>query len=261
MKTGPVIPDPVWPLVDNHLAFIATHRGTVHREHQMLAVTGYADFLSFWVPLTPVVPLLPSAVHVRLYPGSGTSWPGRLAEAGFAPTGTLRYLTARVDAETPGIQGLDIARVRTEAEAAEFAGVQRDGFLDAADDGADRAWWSRTFVAAARRNHAAPGQAFYLARCDGVPAAVTLCVHTPGLCGVYAVATRPEFRRRGLATALLEGVRRDAAGRGTGQLTLQVAAGSAAERLYRRLGFTPAFDSPCYARPARRSASAIAPSD
>ncbi|WP_372446405.1 GNAT family N-acetyltransferase [Kribbella aluminosa] len=64
--------------------------------------------------------------------------------------------------------------------------------------------------------------------------------------GVYAVATKPQYRGRGLATSLLAQVRRDAAGR---RLTLQVVEGSDAERLYLNAGFRPAYRSPPLRRP------------
>jgi ribosomal-protein-alanine N-acetyltransferase len=53
------------------------------------------------------------------------------------------------------------------------------------------------------------------------------------------VAVRLEWRRRGLATALLEHVIRDCAARGARRATLEVRrSNQAARRLYERLGFT-----------------------
>ncbi|HEV8595351.1 MAG TPA: GNAT family N-acetyltransferase, partial [Thermoplasmata archaeon] len=85
------------------------------------------------------------------------------------------------------------------------------------------------------------GQTF-LGEVDGRPAAVASLVRTGDkISGIYSVATLPEFRRRGLATAL--SLRCIEAYRDTGDevLALQVVHGSDAQRLYERLGFETAY--------------------
>jgi ribosomal protein S18 acetylase RimI-like enzyme len=225
-------------------------------------MTARAEALSCWLPRTPDARLPPSAHTVRVLPGSGPDWGDRLTAAGLRPDGALLYLTARPDLPIPGtatrtavdhVAGAAgtrpaVDRVAGAAGAEVFAAVQEAGFREPEDDTEAQGWWLRAFTESARRNRAAPEQALFLARVAGVPAAVALGVHTGGVYGVYAVATLPEFRRRGLATALLERARADAVARGADRLALQVAEGSAAERLYRRLGFTLAFRTPGYTR-------------
>ena len=80
-----------------------------------------------------------------------------------------------------------------------------------------------------------------------MPAGVTLTVETE-IVGVYAVATPPAFRKRGVATALLDAALRRAAERGRATATLQVVVGSAAERLYTSLGFASQFTSEIWRR-------------
>ncbi|ERK67898.1 ribosomal-protein-alanine acetyltransferase domain protein, partial [Leifsonia aquatica ATCC 14665] len=59
--------------------------------------------------------------------------------------------------------------------------------------------------------------------------------------GLYAVATLPSARRRGLARALTTALAREAAAHGVDRLWLQVVAdNSAAIALYESLGFVPA---------------------
>ncbi|HEY3686144.1 MAG TPA: GNAT family N-acetyltransferase [Streptosporangiaceae bacterium] len=238
-----------WPLVENHLAFFAAHHGAVTRTADSVTMTARAEALSCWLPRTPDARLPPSAHTVRVLPGAGPDWGDRLAAAGLRPDGALLYLTRRPDLPIPGAATRTaVDRVVDAADAEVFAGVQEAGFREPEDDAEAQGWWRRAFTDSARRNRAAPGQALFLARVAGVPAAVALGVHTGGVYGVYAVATLPEFRRRGLATALLERARADAVARGADRLALQVAEGSAAERLYRGLGFTPAFRTPGYTR-------------
>src|SRR5262249_3120161 len=61
--------------------------------------------------------------------------------------------------------------------------------------------------------------------------------------GIYAVATPPPFRRRGVSATPPARAIRDGRARGCATVTLQAAVGSYAEGLYARLGFATAFRS------------------
>ena len=64
---------------------------------------------------------------------------------------------------------------------------------------------------------------------------------------INTLAVAPEFRRQGLATALLTGVFADAVEAGAGKATLEVrASNEAALELYRRLGFQVSARRPGY---------------
>ncbi|AKJ00185.1 acetyltransferase (GNAT) family protein [Archangium gephyra] len=73
---------------------------------------------------------------------------------------------------------------------------------------------------------------YYLARVDGVPAAMAALHEGEGCALVQEVATSPRHRRRGLATALITWLQR----RATVPLFLQVS-NPEAERIYARAGF------------------------
>ena len=73
---------------------------------------------------------------------------------------------------------------------------------------------------------------YYLARVDGVPAAMAALQEGEGCALVQEVATSPMHRRRGLATALITWLQR----RATTPLFLQVS-NPEAERIYARAGF------------------------
>ncbi|MBI4416975.1 MAG: GNAT family N-acetyltransferase [Euryarchaeota archaeon] len=82
----------------------------------------------------------------------------------------------------------------------------------------------------------------FLAEVEGEPAGVAAFVRTgDGIAGVYSVATAPAFRRRGIATALTLHCLEVFQESGDDILTLQVAAGSEAQRLYGKLGFEKAY--------------------
>jgi len=73
---------------------------------------------------------------------------------------------------------------------------------------------------------------------DGGPAAVGLGVLEQEWLGLYCMATRPEYRRRGAATALLRSLANWASGRGATRTYLQVTERNLPARaLYERAGF------------------------
>ena len=93
------------------------------------------------------------------------------------------------------------------------------------------------------------GQTF-LADVDGKVAGVAALVRTGDrISGIYSVATLPEARRRGVATAL--SLKCIEAYRDTGDevLTLQVTHGSDAQRLYEKLGFETAYSLTLHSLP------------
>ncbi|WUJ68070.1 GNAT family N-acetyltransferase [Kribbella soli] len=222
-------------LLDNHLAFLAAHRGAVRRSAAAIEVVGESDEFSAWIPLSATAELPAGTSTVRLVPWSGAGWAERLTAAGFEPAEVLVHM----EASAGSAEGDPIAAIDSDADAVGFAEVQSAAFLEVGEPDYD--WWQKMFVERAVQNYRAPDQSLYLLRVDGEPASSTLVLRTGSVVGVYAVATKPQYRGRGLATALLAQARRDAAG---GRLTLQVVEGSDAERLYLKLGFRPAFRSP-----------------
>lgn len=75
----------------------------------------------------------------------------------------------------------------------------------------------------------------YLARADGMPVCTLLTYEEDGECGVYLVATLPEARGRGLATALMIHALREARQRGCTTSSLQ--ATRRGRPVYCRLGY------------------------
>ncbi|MCP2328654.1 GNAT superfamily N-acetyltransferase [Hamadaea flava] len=237
-------------LVENHFAFMGAQRGDLHRKGAAIELVGRADFLSWWAPLIADVEVPPEATTVRLFPWSDESWPPRLADLGFRMSSELSYLDCPVRPGTAATlpDGVTIEVVASDADVDAFATVQTAGFAEPADTDEDLAWWREFLIEEARRNSTDPAQTFYVLRADGVPAAVSLTVVTDGVCGVYGVATSPEFRRRGYANQLLDRIRVDAYARGDERLALQVEPDSAAERIYLAAGFEPRFRSTLYSR-------------
>lgn len=106
--------------------------------------------------------------------------------------------------------------------------------------GIDPAWATGPRPAAYARMLAPMGDRVLTASCavDGKVAGVGLGVVDRGWLGIFAMATEPEFRRQGIATAVVRALRSSAADVGADQAYLQVETDNAeAIALYERLGF------------------------
>ena len=83
----------------------------------------------------------------------------------------------------------------------------------------------------------APDMRRYLARVNGVPAGTALLYSQFGMGYIDLVGTLPRQRRKGIASALVAQAIVDSAALGNRWTSLEATTGSAAEHLYKRLGF------------------------
>jgi len=233
-------------LLENHLAFTRWHRGTEKQDPLGIRIESAIPGFTGFIPIASMdaagmAEALRSYDRVRLVPWSGVD-EGDLTAAGFAPAGALAYLV--LAEEAPARAGeLDI-EVVTDAAAMEiFTHVQVLGFGATGDEAHKWMGWLGEWNL---RNLGHASQVFYVGRRNGEPAGVTLLLQTGSIGGIYAVATLPEHRRRGVSTALLRRAIEDARARGCRTIALQVAEGSDAHRLYLALGFREAFRSPMF---------------
>ena len=233
-------------LLENHLRFLALHRSEVHRTDWGWRIESPSPAFRFWWMEQPPSRVgLPTEVRaVRTVPWAPEVAP-ELEALGFEAKETLRYMRLAATPEPPAVPGLSIAIARDANGIRDFTDVQTRGFLE--PDERYEAWFA-FLLAPNLRNLTDADQRFYLGAVEGVPAAVTLCLIASGVAGIYAVATLPAFRRRGLSRALLARAIADARLRRIETVALQTYAGSDAERLYRALGFVPEFDSVIYER-------------
>lgn len=83
----------------------------------------------------------------------------------------------------------------------------------------------------------APGTRLFVAEMNGMPAATAALSVTGGVAAFHGTATFPEFRARGLQTALLAHRLQAAAGAGADLASVFVTPGSGSERNVQRAGF------------------------
>lgn len=240
---------PVTSLLENHLAFLASHRGTVvRRDGFALVDSTSAEFTCAFLEDAASIDALPERYCVvRLVPWSRVG-EADLVARGFEKKGAFTYmtLTGSLPPSTP-LADLRIEVVADPRGMGIFTDVQARAFLEP-DDSLE--WWSAWLGEKNQKNLGNEAQRFYIGSCAGVAAGVTLIVRSDDLVGVYAVGTLPEHRKKGVSAALLARAVNDANRFGTRNVTLQVKSGSYAEGLYRKLGFVEAFVSPIFVRPS-----------
>jgi ribosomal protein S18 acetylase RimI-like enzyme len=94
----------------------------------------------------------------------------------------------------------------------------------------------------ARASAESQAHSLYLARLDGEPVATGTLIDWAGALGIYGVATLPEARNRGVATALVRQIIRDAKTRDHLPICLQAETDTNTQRWYERLGFRVVYD-------------------
>lgn len=148
-----------------------------------------------------------------------------LARLGYAPRERYPLMALplpRAAPDPPQAAGVSAHRVRTEEDAAAALLIARSVYRD--PPGLTEFFGPPGPVRA------------YLARRHGAPAATASLWPFAGVAGVFSVATSPEHRRRGAATAAIRALLRDAEREGFGLAALRTMPDLLG--MYSRLGFT-----------------------
>ncbi len=223
-------------LYANHRRFLEAQRGPLTRHEGFDAIAGDTPF--FQIAMLNDARAVEAAARTR---PSIFAPPWARVEDDNAAVRRHAYQLTHM-ALAPGALGpaipttrLAATRARSEEDIRAFTEVQAIGFAATPDEApALRDWFlSKNLGAAAHAD-----QAFYILRDGGEPASVLLTVDTSDAVGIYAVATPPALRRRGLSTHLLQHV---CAAAGERTVCLQAMRGGDAERLYAKLGFRERF--------------------
>lgn len=85
-------------------------------------------------------------------------------------------------------------------------------------------------------------QNFYVAYENNIPVGVLLCIYNKSIAGIYAVATLPKYRRKGISTTLIQRAVDDALCNNITTITLQTSTESYSHCFYRNLGFKNMFE-------------------
>lgn len=188
----------------------------------------------------------------HLDPFTPAAFESRLCLEGYEEDATLQMvLMGELRAEPPRIE---IRRARSDADweaVRELTGLDHDeqARLQGRAPYAKELAEAMTSVRRAKQ----PALRFWLAREDGVDCGFFSSL--PGDNGVGMVEdlfTHPDFRRRGIATALVARAVADARERGAGQLLIGARPDDTPKQLYARLGFEPLCVTRNYLRTRKR---------
>lgn len=232
----------------NHLYFMACHRGSVRQQRSNFHIDGPIPELTSFVPGSIDAQLPANSPAIRLAPWSGGSaWDAKLESAGYLRAESLVYMElGNPHAAIEKNSTFKITLANDPVATAAFAGIQAESFATG-DPGIDD-WWRPYFAEQATDNYRHPAQRFYLGWDIARPVTTTLAIRTRGMTGIYAVATLPDHRRRGVSAAVLDRARLDAVESGHSRIVLQAMVGSYAERYYTKLGFLPRYVSQVWRR-------------
>jgi GNAT superfamily N-acetyltransferase len=174
--------------------------------------------------------------RVRLTPlSTPADWPERLARAGFVETDGERYWIVPPEVQLGPNPAVTVREVANVPEADAFSAIQALGYdLTPAQQALDRRLARRAIVE--RRYHV------YLAAVDGEPAGGAYRVDAEnGLTGLFGLATHPNYRGRGVGTAILRQMIEDARRNRDAPIFFTTDVGASVEDWYVRIGFTPLF--------------------
>lgn len=234
------MPSPIHAaLYANHRRFLEAQRGPLMRHGGYDVIHGDVRF--FQIAMLHDTGALEDAARAAAFvfaPPWAAVAPDAPALSGLSYR--LSHMSLPSGVLAPPTQTLPIEIVATEAQLGEFTDVQASAFEpDPAKTPDLRAWMWKHNVAAYRESD----QRYYMLRREGRAVSVLLTVESDDALGLYAVATLPEHQKQGLSSQLLAHV----AAAETRPVCLQVMRGSAAERLYTKLGFVERFVVDVYA--------------
>ena len=233
-------------LFENHLKFLATHRGRVTHLNGSYAVESDRPEFTYGVLGQGSDPgLLNRFATVQALPWGDCLDPS-LVDERFQKKASLSYMAFEGGTGAWPINSrIQVKRVNDTADMDVFSHVQAAGFAQKPEDYEQWHPWLR---AANHRNLNRDDQAFYIGYMNDNPVGTALIVRTGNLAGIYAVATIPNFRKQGVGSSVMSRAISDARSMDSEAITLQVVEGSYAESLYKKLGFKTAFNTSIFSR-------------
>lgn len=176
---------------------------------------------------------LPGSWHV--HPGMTPGLVPILLDVGFDDGGPEPAMSMALDGEPlpESAEGLRIERVRDAAGLSHYREVLADGF---GEGPAEADWVSSIWEAIGLDT---TSWTHYVATVRDEPVSAATVHRTGHVAGVYFVATRPDFRRRGFGAAVTARAVNDA--KGHGARTAVLGSSPMGRRVYERLGFRERF--------------------
>jgi len=234
-------------MLDNHLAFLTSHRGIILKSHEFLSINSDQPEFCYGIlePNSKIASLPKDLRKVQHFPWCEITIE-ELNAAGFAALNGFSYMLLNENSPEWNITtDLVIESVSDAARMDVFSEVQSRGFIESQ---ADYEIWHPWLKKANLRNLNNPNHFFYIGSEGSKAIGVALTVVDGGTAGIYAVATLPNYRKKGVSTTIMKKAISDAQAIGCNTITLQVIQDSYVENFYQHLGFKREFTSTMFKR-------------
>lgn len=225
-------------ILDNHICFLSKHRG-------IKECLEYANFIhSDNTDYNIAFPLSKESIEKisREFTIYLPQWVqiDEQIKSQYKKTGSLTYMILDGGSENWAVnKQIIIKRADTLSAIEDFSIVQVKGFCETQEEFNEWYSWLREKNV---KNLDDNTQNFYVAYENEKPVGVTLCVYHGNTAGIYAVATLPEHRNKGISATLIQRAVNDAISNNVTTITLQTSTDSYAHSFYKKLGFKDAFE-------------------
>lgn len=136
-------------------------------------------------------------------------------------------------------KNITIKRATSLSDIEDFSIVQGRAFCETEEEFNEGYYWMREKNIENLEDNT---QNFYVAYENDKPVSVLLCIYHKNIAGVFAVATLPEHRKKGISTTLIQRAIDDSIINNIKTLTLQTSTESYAHSFYTNIGFESEFE-------------------
>jgi GNAT superfamily N-acetyltransferase len=228
------------PLLQNHIEFLRTHRGNISIENNIYTLMSEKESFNFAIPgvKTSLSEFMEKFKIFYLLPQCLTH-EDLLRQKEYVNNSSINYMSIEIS-QSPWLvnEELSIKKATTEKDFEDFSEVQGRGFCEAEEVYKEWYPWMRV---ANFKNINNTSQSFYIGYFNNKAVGVALVVYSNGVAGIYAVATLPEYRKKGISTSIMKHAMLEASQKGIHTAILQVVHKSYAEHFYTKLGFASSF--------------------
>lgn len=223
-------------LLNNHICFLQQNRGSKRNENESIIISSEIDNFDITFLINKDI----TAINSRMvYIPDWTSNSNALIESEKISDLTYMSANSNVINDWKTNSAIETKKVLNDSDLELFSIVQSRGFCET--DEIYNEWFpflrNKNFEGIRFNN-----QHFFIAYIENKAVGTCLIIDSDNFYGIYAVATLPEHRKKGIATSVMKSALANCLNVKIQNLTLQTIKNSNAEKLYLHLGFEKDFN-------------------
>lgn len=226
-------------LLNNHICFLQQNRGSKRNANNNIIISSEVDNFDITFLINEEQSIIDSKM---IYIPEWTSHTNQIIKSDRAEKiADLTYMSANstILQEWKINNSIVTKKVTNDLDLESFSIIQSRGFCETEE--IYNEWFpflkKKNFEGARFKN-----QHFFISYIENRAVGTCLIVDFDDVYGIYAVATLPEYRKRGIATSVMKSALTNCIGVNTQNFTLQTIKDSNAENLYLHLGFKKEFN-------------------